>query len=66
MPDPKSVSNEEFKVLTSNAGMNLSDDEIEHLKPIYEHFATNAATLHEVELDDADLALSYTPNWDAE
>ena len=66
MPDPKTVSNEDFKVLTRNAGMNLSDDEIEHLRPMYEFYANNAATLHDVELDDADLALSYTPNWDAE
>ena len=66
MPDPKTVSNEDFKVLTRNVGMDLSDDEIDSLKPMYEFYATNAAILHEVDLDDADLALSYTPNWDAE
>ena len=66
MAEPKTISNEDFKVLTSNVGMNLSDDEIEGLKPMYEFYATNAAILHEVALDDADLALSYTPNWDSE
>lgn len=62
MTEPKDVSLDVFKVLTQAAGMTLTDAELDHLKPMYDHFARLSATLHQVELDDEDLALVYVPD----
>jgi hypothetical protein len=58
------ISMEDFRALVARAGMELSEQELETLKPMYEHFARQAASLQEVELDAEDLALVYSPNWD--
>jgi hypothetical protein len=59
------ISMENFRALVARAGMELTEQELETLKPMYEHFARQAASLQEVDLGAEDLALAYSPNWDA-
>ncbi len=60
------ISLEEFRVLANRAGLELSDDELEHLKPMYEHFLEPVAQMNALELDVEDLAVVFSPGWDPE
>ncbi len=51
-----------IRAVAERAGLQLSDDELRELKPIYERYATEAARLHDAPLDAEDLAVVFTPN----
>ena len=34
----ESTSLDDFRALTQRAGLDLTDDELEHLKPMYDHY----------------------------
>ena len=51
-----------LRAVAERAGLRLSDDELRELKPVYDRYATEAARLHEAQLDAEDLAVVFTPN----
>ena len=55
---------EAFRVLVERSGLELTDQELEELKPMYDHFASQTAALHEVDLGAEDLAVAFSPGWD--
>jgi len=57
---------EEFRALTNRVGLELSDEELEHLKPMYEHFLGPVARMNALDLDVEDLAVVFAPGWDPE
>ncbi|MCH7653947.1 MAG: hypothetical protein IIB14_09750 [Chloroflexi bacterium] len=61
MAEHTEISNEAFRILTERSGMKLSADELEALKPMYEHFARQIAPIHDLELDAEDLAVVFQP-----
>ena len=62
----EALSMEEFRALTNRVGLELSDDELEHLKPMYEHFLEPIASMNALDLDVEDLAVVFSPGWDPE
>ena len=58
---PESLSMEAFRVLVERAGMALTTKELKELKPLYDHYAANAASLHEMDLGPDDMAVAYSP-----
>ena len=62
----ETISLEEFRALTNRVGLELSDDELEHLKPMYEHFLEPIARMNALDLDAEDLAVVFQPGWDPE
>ena len=62
----ETISMEEFRGLTSRVGLELNDEELEHLKPMYEHFLEPIARMNTLELDAEDLAVVFQPGWDPE
>lgn len=62
----ETVSMEEFRALTNRVGLELNDEELEHLKPMYEHFLEPIARMNALELDAEDLAVVFQPGWDPE
>ena len=62
----ETLSMEEFRALTNRVGLELSDDELEHLKPMYEHFLEPIASMNALDLDVEDLAVVFSPGWDPE
>ena len=62
----ETISLEEFRALTNRVGLELSDDELEHLKPMYEHFLEPIASMNALDLDAEDLAVVFQPGWDPE
>ena len=61
MAEHTEISDEAFRTLTERSGMKLSADELEALKPMYEHFARQIAPIHDLELDAEDLAVVFQP-----
>ena len=51
-----------MRAVAERAGLQLSDDELRELKPVYDRYATEAARLHDAPLDAEDLAVVFTPN----
>lgn len=61
-----SISTEDFRALALRAGMDLSDDELEHLKPMYEYYTEPIARMNALDLDAEDLAVAFSPGWEPE
>ena len=63
---PDSISHEDFRALTKRAALDLTDDELEHLKPMYDHYLESIASMNALDLDAEDLAVVFSPGWDSE
>jgi hypothetical protein len=66
MANLQDLSLEQFRTLTEQAGLDLSDAELADLKPMYDYYAALIQTLHEVELDVEDPAVTLAPDWPLE
>ena len=64
MATPDAISLEQFQILTERARLNLTSDEVAALKPMYDFYAAQIRSLHEIPLDAEDLAVSFSPTWD--
>ena len=64
MAESEGISLGDFRAIVSRTGLNLTDEELESLKPMYEHYAGESVRLHELELDAEDLAVAFSPDWD--
>ena len=60
----ETISMDEFRALVNRVGMELDDDELAHLKPMYEHFLEPVARMNALDLDAEDLAVVFSPGWD--
>ena len=63
---PTSTTLDDFCALTRRAGLDLTDAELEELKPMYDHYLEPIARMNALELDAEDLAVAYAPGWDPE
>jgi len=61
MAEPKEISMDHFSALIARAGLDLSAQEMESLKPMYDHYASQTAKLHEIYLAAEDLAVVFSP-----
>lgn len=64
MNDGTNISMDEFAALVRRAGMNLTDEELENLKPTYELYTGPVEAMNKVDLDAEDMALTYIPDWE--
>lgn len=60
MSEAEGVSKDDLEALMRRAGLDLSPDEVESLRPLYEYYASQAAKMHELDLDDGDLAVMFS------
>ena len=61
MVDSKPISMETLRSLAERAGMDLTDQELADLLPIYDSYARQAAVLHGLDLGQEDLAVTFLP-----
>ena len=66
MPDPADMSLDEFQQLADRAGLGMSRQEVEELKPIYDLYAAYARDLHEIDLGATEMIVEYHPDWPEE
>ena len=65
MADSEGISLEALRVLAERARLNLTQEELESLKPQYDSFARGITELHELKLGAEDLAVVLSNDWNA-
>ena len=63
MADSTGIPIEKFRVLVENVGLSLTDQELEALKPMYDHYLPALEAMHDEDLGPEDLALVFSPDW---
>ncbi len=66
MPDQSEMSIEELQQLADRAGLGMSREEVETMKPVYDLYAAYARQCHEIELGATEMIVEYHPDWPAE
>ena len=61
MAESSGIAPDYFQILTERAGLQLSPDELAALKPMYDFYADVIQSLHTVQLDAEDLAVTFLP-----
>ena len=61
MSEAENSPTDDLEALLRRAGLDLSADEVSTLRPMYEHYASQAARMHDLDLDDSDLAVAFRP-----
>ena len=59
------LSLEEFKQLVGHAGLGLDQAELEQLKPLYDTYWQHIKLIHSVDLKAEEMAVLFSPNWNA-
>ena len=54
---------EEFRFMADRAGLGLSAEELEELKPIYDLYAAYAAQLHLINFGAEEMVVEFHPDW---
>ena len=68
MPDPAEMSPyslpiDELQQLADRAGLGMSRQEVEELKPIYDLYAAYARQLHDINFGATEMIVEYHPDW---
>ena len=61
MSETEGLSMEEFRARVAAAGLELTKDELESLKPLFDLQAGRVAKIHELDLGAEDLAVVFRP-----
>ena len=56
---------EEFKLLTDRAGLGMSTEEVEDLKPLYEMYLQLIGPLRSLDLKAEEIGMAFRPDWPA-
>ena len=57
------MSAEEFKLMADRAGLGMSQQELDDLKPVYDLYAPYIHLLHSVDLRAEEIGLTFHPDW---
>ena len=63
MPETGETSMEEFKLMADRAGLGMSQEELDDLKPIYEIYAAYAQQLHTLSFGAEEMVVEFHPDW---
>jgi len=62
-PEGESVTAEEFKLMAGRAGLGMSQEELDELKPMYELYAQYIQLLHSIDLKAEEIGVTFHPDW---
>ena len=57
------VNAEQFAMMTRLAGLNMSQEEIDDLKPMYDLYSEYIRLVHSVDLQAEEIGLTFHPDW---
>ena len=60
---PDELSLEKFRTLVEQAGLDLSPDELEHLKTLYDLYAEQVGIIHTVDLETEEMGITFSAEW---
>ena len=61
--DSQEVSIERLKIMAELAGLNMTEQEVEELKPLYDLHLQYARQLHAIDLGAEEIAVSFEADW---
>jgi len=61
--DSQQVSIERLKLMAELAGLNMTDVEVEEIKPLFDLHYQYAKQLHDVDLGAEEIAVSFEADW---
>ena len=59
----RGVSIERLKIMAELAGLNMTDNELEELKPLFDLHFQYASQLHAIDLGAEEIAVSFQADW---
>ena len=57
------VTPEEFKLMSDRAGLGMSQEELDQLKPLYDLYAHYIRQLHSIDLQAEEIGVTFHPDW---
>ena len=57
------VSFEEFRLMAERAGLGMTTQELEDLKPLYDLYTQYTETLHSIDFGAEEIGLTFHPDW---
>ncbi len=57
------VSFEEFRQMAQRAGLGMTTQELEDLKPLYDLYAQYTETLHSIDFGAEEIGMTFHPDW---
>ena len=57
------VTPEEFKLMSDRAGLGMSQEELDQLKPLYDMYSHYIQQLHSIDLQAEEIGLNFHPVW---
>jgi len=61
---PRSGINfEEFRQMSDRAGLGMTTEELEELKPLYDLYSQYTYLLHNIDLGSEEIDLTFRPDW---
>lgn len=61
--ESEEVTLEEFRLLAEHAGLGLTQDELEELKPLYEQYLEHGKKLRSIDLKAEEMAVVFHADW---
>ena len=62
---PDEISMEEFKLMADRAGLGLTQQELEELKPMFEINLQHIRLLRSLDLENQEMEMTFHPGWPA-
>ncbi len=63
MADSSEIPMAEFKLMADRAGLGMSQEELDALKPIYDLYAAYAQQLHTLSFGAEEMVVEFHPDW---
>ena len=60
------ISIDELQQMADRAGLGMSRQEVEELKPIYDMYASYALQLHGIDFGAEEMVVEFHPDWPSE
>ncbi len=57
------VTSEEFKLMADRAGLGMSPEELEQLKPLYDLYYGYVKVLHSIDFKAEEIGVAFHPDW---
>jgi hypothetical protein len=61
--DEPGVSFEEFRLMAERAGLGMTVQELEDLKPLYDLYAQYTEILHSIDFGAEEIGMTFHPDW---
>ena len=62
-PENQPITSETFKIMAELAGLGMTQQELDELKPLYDLHAEYANQLHSIDFGAEEIALTFEPEW---